>query len=216
VLRVSAKTKRCGWRGDFVSYQHRRLTHTAASTPSHPNARCRSPSTMSSCRASQSSRCVAHLAPPSRCYLFSSRCCLFSSRRYLFSSRRCLFSSCCCTFSSRLLSARRLHVCTLTFEAHPPHRILSSPRPTAALCHVLSKSPRAQPVTPLALRTSGHLLLGVVRIHDGKAKDLMMDCSNALCQVGDDPPHTPTHTHTQHTQQDPHHYILSASTIGRC
>lgn len=40
-----------------------------------------------------------------------------------------------------------------------------------------------QPVTPLALRTSGHLLLGVVRIHDGKAKDLMTDCSNALCQI---------------------------------
>mmetsp|Transcript_4466 Transcript_4466/g.11359 ORF Transcript_4466/g.11359 Transcript_4466/m.11359 type:complete len:622 (+) Transcript_4466:43-1908(+) len=40
-----------------------------------------------------------------------------------------------------------------------------------------------KPVTPLALRTSGHLLLGVVRIHDGKAKDLMTDCSNALCQI---------------------------------
>eukprot|EP00038_Savillea_parva_P030200 m.76277 g.76277 ORF g.76277 m.76277 type:complete len:594 (+) comp9049_c0_seq2:93-1874(+) len=40
-----------------------------------------------------------------------------------------------------------------------------------------------EPVTPLALRTSGHLLLGVVRIHDGKAKDLMTDCSNALCQI---------------------------------
>lgn len=40
-----------------------------------------------------------------------------------------------------------------------------------------------EPVTPLALRTSGHLLLGVVRIHDVKAKDLMTDCSNALCQI---------------------------------
>lgn len=40
-----------------------------------------------------------------------------------------------------------------------------------------------EPVTPLALRTSGHLLLGVVRIHDGKAKDLLSECSNALYQI---------------------------------
>eukprot|EP00041_Stephanoeca_diplocostata_P041787 m.8921 g.8921 ORF g.8921 m.8921 type:complete len:620 (+) comp6777_c0_seq2:212-2071(+) len=40
-----------------------------------------------------------------------------------------------------------------------------------------------KPVAPLALRTSGHLLLGVVRIHDGKAKSLMHDCSDALVKI---------------------------------
>jgi len=40
-----------------------------------------------------------------------------------------------------------------------------------------------KPVAPLALRTSGHLLLGVVRIHDGKQKSLMHDCSDALVKI---------------------------------
>ena len=39
------------------------------------------------------------------------------------------------------------------------------------------------PAAPLALRTSGHLLLGVVRIHDSKQKVLMTDCSNALVKI---------------------------------
>eukprot|EP00729_Bicosta_minor_P027811 gene27810-6491_t len=37
-----------------------------------------------------------------------------------------------------------------------------------------------KPAAPLSLRTSGHLLIGVVRIHDGKQKALMHDCSDAL------------------------------------
>lgn len=40
-----------------------------------------------------------------------------------------------------------------------------------------------KPAAPLALRTSGHLLLGVVRIHDGKQQSLMHDCSHALVQI---------------------------------
>jgi cohesin complex subunit SCC1 len=40
-----------------------------------------------------------------------------------------------------------------------------------------------KPPAPLALRTSGHLLLGVVRIHDSKQKVLMSDCSNALVKI---------------------------------
>ncbi len=39
------------------------------------------------------------------------------------------------------------------------------------------------PTAPLALRTSGHLLLGVVRIHDSKQKALMADCSSALVKI---------------------------------
>ena len=38
-------------------------------------------------------------------------------------------------------------------------------------------------MAPLALRTSGHLLLGVVRIHDSKQKSLMYDCSDALVKI---------------------------------
>eukprot|EP00912_Choanoflagellata_sp_UC4_P000196 UC4_evm1s127 len=40
-----------------------------------------------------------------------------------------------------------------------------------------------KPVAPIALRTSGHLLLGVVRIHDRKQKSLMNDCSDALVKI---------------------------------
>jgi cohesin complex subunit SCC1 len=40
-----------------------------------------------------------------------------------------------------------------------------------------------KPAAPLALRTSGHLLLGVVRIHDSKQKSLMNDCSEALIKI---------------------------------
>ena len=41
----------------------------------------------------------------------------------------------------------------------------------------------AAPSVPIALRTSGHLLLGVVRIHDSKQKALLSDCSNALVKI---------------------------------
>ena len=40
-----------------------------------------------------------------------------------------------------------------------------------------------KPVAPLALRTSGHLLLGVVRIHDLKQKSLMADCNDAFVKI---------------------------------
>jgi len=40
-----------------------------------------------------------------------------------------------------------------------------------------------KPLAPLALRTSAHLLIGVVRIHDGKQKSLMHDCSDALVKI---------------------------------
>eukprot|EP00042_Codosiga_hollandica_P049289 m.569987 g.569987 ORF g.569987 m.569987 type:complete len:535 (+) comp57845_c0_seq2:33-1637(+) len=41
----------------------------------------------------------------------------------------------------------------------------------------------SHPTAPLALRTSGHLLLGVVRIHDSKQKVLMSDCNSALVKI---------------------------------
>lgn len=39
------------------------------------------------------------------------------------------------------------------------------------------------PSVPLALRMSGHLLLGVVRIYSKKVKYLMEDCSQALTKI---------------------------------
>eukprot|EP00002_Diphylleia_rotans_P014402 TRINITY_DN2807_c0_g1_i1.p1 TRINITY_DN2807_c0_g1~~TRINITY_DN2807_c0_g1_i1.p1 ORF type:complete len:624 (+),score=170.71 TRINITY_DN2807_c0_g1_i1:55-1926(+) len=39
------------------------------------------------------------------------------------------------------------------------------------------------PVAPFALRMSGHLLLGVVRIYSRKAKYLLADCSDALAKI---------------------------------
>ena len=39
------------------------------------------------------------------------------------------------------------------------------------------------PVVPLALRVSGHLLLGVVRIYDRKVKYLFVDCNDAVSKI---------------------------------
>ncbi|OWK03321.1 hypothetical protein Celaphus_00007832, partial [Cervus elaphus hippelaphus] len=39
------------------------------------------------------------------------------------------------------------------------------------------------PKVKIALRTSGHLLLGVVRIYNRKAKYLLADCSEALLKM---------------------------------
>ena len=64
-----------------------------------------------------------------------------------------------------------------------PSRLLTL-RPTRPrIYYPGSTSQPLQPVAPLALRTSGHLLLGVVRIHDGKQKSLMHDCSDALVKI---------------------------------
>jgi len=41
----------------------------------------------------------------------------------------------------------------------------------------------ANPVVPLALRVSGHLLLGVTRIYSRKVKYLFSDCSEALVKI---------------------------------
>lgn len=41
----------------------------------------------------------------------------------------------------------------------------------------------ANPDIPLALRVSGHLLLGVVRIYSRKAKYLLLDCNDALVKI---------------------------------
>lgn len=39
------------------------------------------------------------------------------------------------------------------------------------------------PRTPIALRTSSHLLVGLVRIYSRKAKYLLTDCSEALVNI---------------------------------
>jgi cohesin complex subunit SCC1 len=41
----------------------------------------------------------------------------------------------------------------------------------------------ANPVVPLALRVSGHLLLGVTRIYSRKVNYLFTDCSEALVKI---------------------------------
>eukprot|EP00658_Telonema_sp_P-2_P028431 TRINITY_DN21785_c0_g1_i2.p1 TRINITY_DN21785_c0_g1~~TRINITY_DN21785_c0_g1_i2.p1 ORF type:complete len:563 (+),score=156.61 TRINITY_DN21785_c0_g1_i2:213-1901(+) len=41
----------------------------------------------------------------------------------------------------------------------------------------------AKPDVPLALRTSGHLLLGIVRILERQAKYLLLDCGDALSKI---------------------------------
>lgn len=40
-----------------------------------------------------------------------------------------------------------------------------------------------RPEVPFALRMSGHLLLGVVRIYSRKVKYLLSDCTDALIKI---------------------------------
>ena len=40
-----------------------------------------------------------------------------------------------------------------------------------------------KPKVKMALRTSGHLLLGVVRIYSRKAKYLLADCNEAFAKI---------------------------------
>jgi len=41
----------------------------------------------------------------------------------------------------------------------------------------------AEPVVPLALRVSGHLLLGVVRVYSRQVNYLFADCSEAMHKI---------------------------------
>jgi cohesin complex subunit SCC1 len=44
----------------------------------------------------------------------------------------------------------------------------------------ISESVVLNPAAPLALRVSGHLMLGIVRIYSRKVKYLMADCTEAM------------------------------------
>ena len=39
------------------------------------------------------------------------------------------------------------------------------------------------PAAPLALRVSGHLMLGIVRIYSRKVKYLIADCADAMWKI---------------------------------
>ncbi len=39
------------------------------------------------------------------------------------------------------------------------------------------------PATPLALRVSGHLMLGIVRIYSRKVRYLIADCADAMWKI---------------------------------
>ena len=62
----------------------------------------------------------------------------------------------------------------MTLTSFPPSLPPSFPPPPDSIVH---------PTVPLALRVSGHLLLGVVRIYSRKVKYLMEDCSQALTKI---------------------------------
>lgn len=65
----------------------------------------------------------------------------------------------------------------LSYYPPPPPRPCPSCAPFAAADNIIN------PTVPLALRVSGHLLLGLVRIYSRKVKYLMSDASEALVKI---------------------------------
>lgn len=59
----------------------------------------------------------------------------------------------------------------------------SVPAPVPGFLSIPAPDAIAKPDVPLALRTSGHLLLGIVRIFERQAKYLLLDCGDALVKI---------------------------------
>uniref|UniRef100_A0AAV1UP79 Double-strand-break repair protein rad21 n=1 Tax=Peronospora matthiolae TaxID=2874970 RepID=A0AAV1UP79_9STRA len=84
-------------------------------------------------------------------------------------------------FYSQLILARKGPLGKIWLAAHwdkklNKHQIFTSDIHSSVQCIV-------HPQVPLALRVSGHLLLGVVRIYSRKVKYLYSDCSDALVKM---------------------------------
>lgn len=93
--------------------------------------------------------------------------------------------------SSRSLGqsmARSTHGAQALKNTNTPDRHSASsrqvyPRATCHTTHSLSGAIMGQEVELMALRLSGQLLLGVVRIYSRKAKYLLDDCNEALLKI---------------------------------
>lgn len=84
--------------------------------------------------------------------------------------------------------ARRTHGAQALENTDPPDRHPASCRQvhlgeTLPTTHPLSGAIMGQEVEVMALRLSGQLLLGVVRIYSRKAKYLLDDCNEALLKI---------------------------------
>lgn len=84
-------------------------------------------------------------------------------------------------FFAQLVLAKKGPLAKLWLAAHWDKKLTKS-----IVFHsdiVKSVNSIANPDIPLALRVSGHLLLGVVRIYSRKAKYLLIDCNEALVKI---------------------------------
>ena len=84
-------------------------------------------------------------------------------------------------FFAQLVLAKKGPLAKLWLAAHWDKKLTKS-----IVFHsdiVKSVNSIANPDVPLALRVSGHLLLGVVRIYSRKAKYLLVDCNDALVKI---------------------------------
>ena len=84
-------------------------------------------------------------------------------------------------FFAQLVLAKKGPLAKLWLAAHWDKKLTKS-----IVFHsdiVKSVNSIANPDVPLALRVSGHLLLGVVRIYSRKAKYLLIDCNDALVKI---------------------------------
>eukprot|EP00727_Mastigamoeba_balamuthi_P003312 m51a1_g12979 putative cohesin complex subunit rad21 (431) ;mRNA; r:112-1950 len=84
-------------------------------------------------------------------------------------------------FYSQLILAKRGPLARIWLAAHWDKKLT---KPIVFQTNIVkSVEAIAHPDFPMALRISGHLLLGVVRIYSRKAKYLLQDCSEALIKI---------------------------------
>jgi len=85
-------------------------------------------------------------------------------------------------FYSQIILAKKGPLGKIWLAAHWGDKKLGRPQ-IFATDIAASVESITNPVVPLALRVSGHLLLGIVRIYSRKVKYLMQDCTEALVKL---------------------------------
>lgn len=85
-------------------------------------------------------------------------------------------------FYSQIILAKKGPLGKIWLAAHWGDKKLNRPQ-IFATDIASSVESITNPVVPLALRVSGHLLLGIVRIYSRKVKYLMHDCTEALVKI---------------------------------
>ena len=84
-------------------------------------------------------------------------------------------------FYSQLILARKGPLGKIRLAAHYDKKLTKSQIFTTDIAESVENV--LNPAAPLALRVSGHLMLGIVRIYSRKVKYLMADCTEAMWKM---------------------------------